>query len=470
MSGSGFTNDVMHAENVDFSGGFPVTPQVTSNGQLLIGSSVAPNIRVATLASGDGSVVITNGNGTIDLSAAGMAGVILTGDTGSASGANITLYANNAAKNAGSSVKFVNSGSTSTLNVTIPILLNTFLGVNAGTLTASGSENTSLGSTALGAITSGVFNTAVGSRALQSLTSGVSNAAFGLSCMAANNGQDNAAFGEESMTFNTGNFNACLGGKALNGSGNGSSNSCVGYASGNKITSGARNTLIGQEACRNTTISTDNISIGYQSLPSLVTGSSNIVLGLQVGSAYTGAESNNIIVGHSVTGVIGESNVMRLGGTQTSAYMAGIASVVVANQQTVVIDSTTGQLGAQTGSPQVVMKSSNIDFKTTGATLLFTPSADFVITAIYGIGVTIVGSPSGLSVNFGTNAASYDNFKSGSSTFPTTQGYVYGDVLGGSLSQVPYITSGTGFYINVATADTGSTTNTQRIDVLGYYR
>ncbi len=71
---AGFNRDTMYADNVDFTGSTQPTPQVTANGQLLIGSAVAPNIRVATLTAGSG-VTITNGAGsiTIGLSGAGQA-------------------------------------------------------------------------------------------------------------------------------------------------------------------------------------------------------------------------------------------------------------------------------------------------------------------------------------------------------------------------------------------------------------
>lgn len=61
------TGSVMFALNVDFTGNSLTegTAQVTTDGQLLIGSSVAPNIRVGTLTSGDGSILITPGNGTL---------------------------------------------------------------------------------------------------------------------------------------------------------------------------------------------------------------------------------------------------------------------------------------------------------------------------------------------------------------------------------------------------------------------
>lgn len=64
----GFDNNTVYAGNLDFSGNANVTPQVTTDGQVLIGSTVAPNIRVSTISHADGSITVTNGAGTIDLS------------------------------------------------------------------------------------------------------------------------------------------------------------------------------------------------------------------------------------------------------------------------------------------------------------------------------------------------------------------------------------------------------------------
>jgi hypothetical protein len=62
------TDDVVYADNVDFSGDEPQTKGVTADGQLLIGSAVAPNIRVATLTPGTG-ISIVNSAGGISISA-----------------------------------------------------------------------------------------------------------------------------------------------------------------------------------------------------------------------------------------------------------------------------------------------------------------------------------------------------------------------------------------------------------------
>lgn len=66
----GFDNKTLYADNVDFSGDSFVSPRVTSNGQLLIGSSTTPNIRVGTLQQGPG-ILISNGPGTITIGLSG---------------------------------------------------------------------------------------------------------------------------------------------------------------------------------------------------------------------------------------------------------------------------------------------------------------------------------------------------------------------------------------------------------------
>lgn len=68
---AGFNNGTMYADNVDFTGSATPAPQVTTNGQLLIGSTVAPNIRVGTLTSTGGTITVTPGAGTINLDLAG---------------------------------------------------------------------------------------------------------------------------------------------------------------------------------------------------------------------------------------------------------------------------------------------------------------------------------------------------------------------------------------------------------------
>lgn len=104
---SGSRNETLYGKNVDFSGAAIPAPTVVSNGQLLIGSSVAPNIRVGMLQSLDGSITWTVGNGTITGQVTGGSTVIktITGDSGgpeSPSGGNFNILGSGSITVAGS--------------------------------------------------------------------------------------------------------------------------------------------------------------------------------------------------------------------------------------------------------------------------------------------------------------------------------------------------------------------------------
>ena len=68
---AGFDNDIMYANNVDFSGGSPVAGKVTTNGQLLIGSTASPHIQVGNLTSTGGSMTITYSSPNINIEQTG---------------------------------------------------------------------------------------------------------------------------------------------------------------------------------------------------------------------------------------------------------------------------------------------------------------------------------------------------------------------------------------------------------------
>jgi hypothetical protein len=126
----GFSNGVLVANNVDFTGNVQAAAQVTTNGQLLIGSSVGPNIRVATLSPGAG-VSITNGPGTITIGLAGGGAAVetLTGNSGGAVGPT----ANNINILGTGSLTIV--GTASTLTPQLTGLTNHAVLVGAGTAT-----------------------------------------------------------------------------------------------------------------------------------------------------------------------------------------------------------------------------------------------------------------------------------------------------------------------------------------------
>jgi len=78
---AGIRDEVLYGVNVDFSGASPPSAQVTSDGELLIGSTSAPNIRVGTLTAGAG-VSIVNAAGSITISSTlSISWVVETGAT-----------------------------------------------------------------------------------------------------------------------------------------------------------------------------------------------------------------------------------------------------------------------------------------------------------------------------------------------------------------------------------------------------
>ncbi len=81
---SGFTNEVVNAKNVDFSGGSTVSAKLVSNGQMLIGSTVlnagGTNINVGTMASPSSSLTIGYSSPNITMEVTGAAsGKVLQG-------------------------------------------------------------------------------------------------------------------------------------------------------------------------------------------------------------------------------------------------------------------------------------------------------------------------------------------------------------------------------------------------------
>lgn len=93
MAGSSnITGDesIIFADNASFDG-TERGGKLTTNGQLWIGSTVSPHVRVGSLTSLGGTITITKGNGTIDLAGAVVAAQTLTPDTGGV----VTAVANN---------------------------------------------------------------------------------------------------------------------------------------------------------------------------------------------------------------------------------------------------------------------------------------------------------------------------------------------------------------------------------------
>lgn len=76
---AGFRNsgsiDVLFVDNVDFTGAAIPSPTITTDGQLIIGSTAAPNLKIGALTSPSGTVTIgyASPNITLDVPGAGTA-------------------------------------------------------------------------------------------------------------------------------------------------------------------------------------------------------------------------------------------------------------------------------------------------------------------------------------------------------------------------------------------------------------
>lgn len=73
---AGINQNVLYGSNVDFTGSFPVSGQVNINGELLVGSTVAPFIR-SYVPTGSNGLVVNAGPGTIDFTLANIPNSVL---------------------------------------------------------------------------------------------------------------------------------------------------------------------------------------------------------------------------------------------------------------------------------------------------------------------------------------------------------------------------------------------------------
>jgi hypothetical protein len=199
---------------------------------------------------------------------------------------------------------------------------NTFIGVGvvgAGNLTHSSG-------------TQGWINTAFGYESLYSNTIGWSNTAIGSQALYSNNGGwSNTACGVGALYLNsTGYQNTASGGAAL-------------YSN----TEGRENTASGMNALYSNTTGHYNTASGSGALY-WNTGSNNTAIGYNAGANATSGNTN-IYIGYNVTGIDGDSYVIRIGSGQTETYIAGINGASIGTGSAVYVDSN-GQLGTVTSS------------------------------------------------------------------------------------------------------------------------
>lgn len=247
---------------------------------------------------------------------------------------------------------------------------NAAFGFHAGQ-NSTGAILTAFGSQSLDACVGGANNAAFGYNSLTAVVGGNNNSAFGTRALEAFTGSDNSAFGRISLEQVTGlaggggdncafgcgtGFglkgtlsthcirNAIFGFQALVTSEIGSNNAVFGYNAA-RVYLGNEASGFGSRAFFTLTTGIHNSGFGFNVLSGIDTGGDNSAFGFQAGSALTFADSGNLLLDH--LGIAGDNTTTRIGTSQTTCFIAGIAEVTVAaTNEVLVIDTVTGQVGS----------------------------------------------------------------------------------------------------------------------------
>jgi hypothetical protein len=287
----------------------------------------------------------------------------LTGQTGGGGTANYiavwtsnTNLGNSTIYQSGTNVGIGTATPTSTLTVAGSV---SGTSVNASTayqlkgnniLSAPGTQNLFLGQQA-GQHNTGSLNTFSGNQAGSSNTTGSENAFFGNQAGQFNvSGRSNTFLGPGAGRNNTsGNDNTFLGARGGLSNTIGNNNVFMGFVAGYNNTTGSQNVFLGNGAGLANTTGQNNTLVGWASGSSNASGTDNTYVGYTSGQHATG--SNNIYLGE-ISSTLSESNTIRIGTTQTAAYMNGIYGNQLSGGLPVVVNSN-GQLGTTTQGSSV---------------------------------------------------------------------------------------------------------------------
>lgn len=341
-------------------------------------------------------------DGSVDLA------VDFDGDTGTATPSSgvINIIANVAAKHAGSTVSFSAATDTVLLNVTVGT--STMIGLNAGNLTASGTNNTVLGTASAVALTTGSTNSVFGSSSGTSITTG-------------------------------------------------SANTILGQSSGTSITTGQRNVIIGRTSGNNYTSSESrNIIIG-ESVTGTVGESNTLRIGLSTG---TGNGQINRAFIHGIRGIttgvadaipvfIDSAGQLGTGGGSgivTSFTTDSGSATPIAGVMQIIAGTATKHAGSSvsfSGSANIVLfnptdASNNTIIGLNAGRVAMTGTANTMLGAAAGVALTtaqgnaVVGAGSGSAITTGSS----------NTIFGTTSGL---SITTGTLNTIVGQGSGTGF-------------------------
>jgi len=357
---------------------------------------------LATTAVGTATHVLTsNGAGNAPTFQAGGGGgggiTTITGNTGSATGANVTLTGGTSGAiftGSGSTVTesfdFLALPATTSTNGQVRIGGNTILhayGINniyaghlSGNYTLTGQINSCLGNWSLRNATTGGGSVAVGFNAMgEGVLTGNFNSAVGVgSSKSMTSGTGNCSFGYEALAQQTvGSVHVAIGQSALSRLVGGSDGSIgIGFQAGVSLTTG-QGISIGFQAMGNTGASAtgiNNIAIGYQTLYFASSGEYNVAIGtfalldlrtgrrnIAIGASHAGfnyntSESNNILLNNA--GIIADSNTLRIGSATGAgddqlnrSFIHGIRGITTSvNDAIAVLIDSAGQLGTVSSS------------------------------------------------------------------------------------------------------------------------
>ena len=225
---------------------------------------------------------------------------------------------------------------------------NTAVGNRASWRNTTGVYNTAVGALAAQATTTGGYNVAIGPVALYANTTGGGNVAVGAEALYTNvTGEKNTVVGEKALYTGTGSFNVAVGNRAMAATTTGASNTAVGTNTLDANSTGDANVAVGTGALGGSTTASNNTAVGAGALSEATAGGDNIGVGFNAGLGLT-TGTGNIYVG-GLAGSGGESNTIRVGTAQTSAYMAGISGQTSASGVAVFVNGS-GKLGTATSS------------------------------------------------------------------------------------------------------------------------
>jgi len=214
--------------------------------------------------------------------------------------------------------------------------------------------------------------------------------------------------GNRTLTILSATENTGVGYQVLSSLTSGELNVAVGDSSLGNVTTGERNTAIGHDVADSLTIGDGNSALGSDSLGQLVSGDYNLSLGMRSGFSYTGAESNNILIGNE--GTLAESNVIHIGTQgvgdrqQDTCFIAGVYQSVVGATNEIMFVDDDGQLGSSTGNNGELLIGAT-GASPAWANLLSSDGSVIINNGVNSIDLTVGGAPGGGATTFNTDVA-----------------------------------------------------------------